>query len=40
VNYSQVTDGLASGFVGTPGANATTGSQSQTTFMVGGRVKF
>jgi predicted porin len=40
VNYSEVTDGLASGFPGTPGANATTGSQNQTTVMVGFRVKF
>ncbi|MGO9803483.1 MAG: porin [Steroidobacteraceae bacterium] len=38
VNYSQVTDGLANGFVGT--TVGTTGSESQTTFMMGGRVKF
>jgi predicted porin len=38
VNYSQVTDGLANGFVGT--TVGTSGSQSQTTFMMGGRVKF
>jgi hypothetical protein len=38
VNYSQVTDGLANGFPGT--TVGTSGSQSQTTFMVGGRVKF
>ena len=40
VNYSEVTDGLASGFVGTPGANATTGSENEATVMVGFRVKF
>jgi len=40
VNYSEVTDGLASGFVGTPGANATTGSENEVTVMVGFRVKF
>jgi predicted porin len=39
VNYSEVTDGLANGFPGTT-ADGTTGSQNQTTFMVGGRVKF
>lgn len=38
VNYSQVTDGLANGFVGT--TVGTSGSESQTTFMMGGRVKF
>jgi predicted porin len=38
VNYSQVTDGLANGFVGT--TVGTSGSESQTTIMVGGRVKF
>ncbi|MGP8034261.1 MAG: porin [Steroidobacteraceae bacterium] len=38
VNYSEVTDGLAYGF---PGATVgTSGSESQTTFMFGGRVKF
>jgi hypothetical protein len=40
VNYSEVTDGLASGYVGTPGANATYGSETQVTVMVGFRVKF
>ena len=40
LNYSEVTDGLASGFPGTPGANATTGSENQVTAMVGFRVKF
>ena len=39
VNYSQVTDGLANGFVGTT-KDGTTGSQNQTTVMVGARVKF
>jgi predicted porin len=39
VNYSEVTDGLANGFPGTT-ADGTTGSESQTTFMFGGRVKF
>jgi predicted porin len=38
LNYSQVTDGLANGFVGT--TVGTSGSESQTTFMFGGRVKF
>ena len=38
VNYSQVTDGLANGFVGT--TVGTSGSQNQTTVMVGARVKF
>jgi predicted porin len=38
VNFSQVTDGLANGFVGT--TVGTSGSQNQTTVMVGGRVKF
>jgi predicted porin len=38
VNYSEVTDGLANGFMGT--TVGTSGSESQTTFMVGGRVKF
>jgi predicted porin len=38
VNYSGVTDGLAYGF---PGATVgTSGSENQTTFMFGGRVKF
>ena len=39
VNYSQVTDGLANGFSGTT-ADGTTGNESQTTVMVGARVKF
>ena len=38
VNYSHVTDGLANGFVGTT-ANGTTGSESQTTLMVGYRLR-
>jgi predicted porin len=38
VNYSDVTDGLANGFVGT--TTGTTGSENQTTVMVGFRVKF
>jgi len=38
VNYSNVTDGLASGFVGT--TVGTSGSENQTTVMFGGRVKF
>jgi predicted porin len=38
INYSQVKDGLANGFVGT--TVGTSGSESQTTFMVGFRVKF
>jgi predicted porin len=38
LNYSQVTDGLANGYPGT--TVGTSGSESQTTFMVGGRVKF
>jgi predicted porin len=38
VNHSEVTDGLANGFVGT--TVGTAGSESQTTVMVGGRVKF
>ena len=40
LNYSEVTDGLANGFPGTPGANATTGSENEVTGMVGFRVKF
>jgi predicted porin len=40
LNWSEVTDGLASGFPGTPGANAITGSENQITGMVGFRVKF
>ena len=39
VNYSRVTDGLANGFLGTT-KDGTTGSESQTTVMVGGRVRF
>jgi hypothetical protein len=39
VNWSEVTNGLASGFPGTPGANATTGSENQTTFMWGFRIR-
>jgi predicted porin len=39
VNYSEVTDGLANGFVGTT-ANGNAGSESQTTGMVGFRIKF
>jgi predicted porin len=39
VNYSQVTDGLANGFVGTT-KDGNTGSENQTTVMVGFRVKF
>jgi predicted porin len=38
VNWSEVTDGLANGFPGT--TVGTKGSQNQTTFMVGFRVKF
>jgi predicted porin len=38
VNYSDVTDGLANGFVGT--TVGTSGSENQVTFMFGGRVKF
>lgn len=40
VNYSRVQDGLASGFVGTPGANATSGSENQLTVMLGARLRF
>ncbi|HSY06036.1 MAG TPA: porin [Steroidobacteraceae bacterium] len=39
VNWSEVTDGLANGFVGTT-KDGTTGSESQSTVMVGGRVRF
>jgi predicted porin len=39
VNYSTVTNGLANGFVGTT-SNGTTGSETQTTVMVGFRIKF
>jgi len=38
VNYSQVTDGLANGFVGTT-SNGNTGSENQTTFMLGYRLR-
>jgi predicted porin len=38
VNYSQVTDGLANGFQGTT-ADGTTGSEKQTTFMIGYRIR-
>jgi predicted porin len=38
VNYSQVTDGLANGFVGTT-SNGNTGSETQTTFMMGYRLR-
>lgn len=39
VNYSQVTNGLAAGFSGVP-TNGSSGSQDQTTFMSGLRLKF
>ena len=39
VNWSEVTDGLANGFPGTT-KDGTTGSESQTTVMFGGRVRF
>jgi predicted porin len=39
VNWSEVKDGLANGFVGTS-ADGTTGSENQTTTMVGGRLRF
>lgn len=38
VNWSEVTDGLANGFVGTT-SNGTTGGENQTTFMVGYRLR-
>jgi predicted porin len=38
VNWSEVTDGLANGFVGT--TVGTSGSENQTTVMVGFRIKF
>jgi predicted porin len=38
VNYSHVTAGLANGFVGTT-SNGTTGSETQTTVMVGYRLR-
>jgi len=37
INYSEVTDGLANGFVGT--TVGTSGSQNQTTVMFGLRVR-
>jgi len=40
VNWSEVTDGLASGFITTNPKIGTTGSENEVTFMVGGRVKF
>jgi predicted porin len=39
VNYSEVTDGLANGFVGTT-KDGTTGSENQTNVMFGFRVRF
>jgi predicted porin len=39
VNWSEVTNGLASGFPGTPGANATYGSENQSTIMWGFRIR-
>ena len=39
VNWSEVTDGLANGFP-TTSADGTTGSENQTTFMWGFRIKF
>jgi hypothetical protein len=39
INWSEVTDGLANGF-DTTTANGTTGSENQTTFMWGFRIKF
>lgn len=39
VNYSEVTDGLANGFHGTP-KSGTSGSENQSTFMWGLRIKF
>jgi predicted porin len=38
VNYSEVTNGLASGFKGTP-ASGTSGSENQTTIMFGFRIR-
>jgi predicted porin len=40
LNWSEVTDGLASGFPGTPGKSASSGSENSTTAMVGFRVRF
>jgi hypothetical protein len=39
VNWSEVTDGLASGYPGTPGSNATYGAQNQATIMWGFRIR-
>ncbi len=39
VNWSEVKDGLANGFVGATGSG-TTGSENQTNVMVGGRLRF
>jgi predicted porin len=39
VNWSEVADGLANGFVGATGSG-TTGSENQTTTIVGGRLRF
>jgi predicted porin len=38
VNYSEVTDGLANGFEGTP-KSGTSGSENQTTIMIGFRIR-
>jgi predicted porin len=38
VNYSDVTDGLANGFAGTP-TSGTSGSENQTTIMIGFRIR-
>lgn len=38
VNYSDVTDGLANGFKGTP-TSGTSGSENQTTIMIGFRIR-
>ena len=38
VNYSDVTDGLANGFEGTP-KSGTSGSENQTTIMIGFRIR-
>ena len=39
VNWSEVTDGLASGFPGTPSKNAFSGSENQVTLMFGLRIR-
>jgi predicted porin len=39
VNWSEVKDGLANGFVGTT-SDGTTGSENQTNVMIGGRLRF